>query len=193
MMRCTFGMVALRRAGSAICLAAALAGAALPVAAEARGWDRGGHWGRGRHDDIDAGDIFAGLLIIGGIAAIASAANKATPRQAERPAPDYRDPTPRYGERDDRPSWQEGRSVGAVPRGIGDAVDACIAEVERGTRRVDSVDGVRRDQRGGQSGGQSGGANGWHVEGRVQSGQAFACDVDAQGSVRRVTINGAQL
>ena len=40
------------------------------------GWGRGGWGGRHHHDDgIDGGDVFAGLLILGGIAAIASAAS----------------------------------------------------------------------------------------------------------------------
>ena len=180
-------MQRIRTAASALCLAAAVTTAMLPVTAEARGWggrgNWGGGWGRGHHDDIDAGDVFAGLLIIGGIAAIASAASKADrPQRQSVPSPDYRDPAPRYGDRDDRPSWQEGRAVGSgAGRGIDGAVDACVGEVERGTRRVDTVDGVRRDQ------------NGWRVDGRVRTGQGFACEVDAGGSVRRVTVDGAAI
>ena len=61
--------------------AMALAGMAtvmLPLAGEAQarpGWGGGGrHWHRDR--GIDGGDVLAGLLIFGGIAAIASAASK---------------------------------------------------------------------------------------------------------------------
>ena len=49
--------------------------AATPALARDR-WG-GGDWGRHyRHDRVDAGDIFAGVLIIGAIAAIASASSK---------------------------------------------------------------------------------------------------------------------
>ena len=68
---------------------AALATTALPVAAEAHGrWDRGGWGGRGWHRDrggVDGGDVLAGLLIIGGIAAIAKSAEVFTRLAAHRP------------------------------------------------------------------------------------------------------------
>ena len=48
--------------------AAALLAGALAAPADARG---GNHWHH--HDDIDGGDVVAGALVVGGIAAIASA------------------------------------------------------------------------------------------------------------------------
>jgi hypothetical protein len=51
----------------------AAAAATMVAATSADARDRG--WGRG-HDGIDAGDVIAGALIIGGIAAIASAGSR---------------------------------------------------------------------------------------------------------------------
>ena len=60
------------RIGAGLASAAALSLAATP--ALARDWGWGGHH---RHRDrVDAGDIIAGVLILGGIAAIASAASR---------------------------------------------------------------------------------------------------------------------
>jgi hypothetical protein len=59
------------RISKSILLAAAGATALAAMPAQARD-----NWGGGRHHDgIDAGDVIAGALIIGGIAAIASAAS----------------------------------------------------------------------------------------------------------------------
>lgn len=68
--------------------------------AEARG--RHGGWGYRHHDRISTGDVLGGLLIIGTIAAIASAASK---DRRER-APDYRyDPPYREDERYEVPRY----------------------------------------------------------------------------------------
>jgi hypothetical protein len=170
------------RSASTLAAAAVLSMAVAPAVAEARGWRGGwgGGWGHRHHDRVDAGDIFAGILIIGGIAAIASAASKADrdrrARTSERDR-DYRDDREarqdrgdtRYG-RDDRPSWQEGR-------GIDNAVNQCVGEVER-SARVDSVENVGRD------------GDGWRVEGRVAGGRSFACAIGTDGRIRSTTIDG---
>ena len=172
------------RSASTLAAAAVLSMAVAPAVAEARGW-RGGGWGhRGHHDRVDAGDIFAGILIIGGIAAIASAASKAnrdrtdarTDARTDERDRDYRgdrdtrsDRDTRYG-RDDRPNWQEGR-------GIDNAVNQCAGEVER-SARIDSVDNVNRD------------GDGWRVEGRVAGGRSFACTIGTDGRIRSTTIDG---
>ncbi|MBJ7439767.1 MAG: hypothetical protein JHD35_12180 [Sphingopyxis sp.] len=66
------------------------------VPAEAR--QRHGGWGYRHHDRVSTGDVLGGLLIIGTIAAIASAASK---DKRER-APDYRyDPPYRDNQRYD--------------------------------------------------------------------------------------------
>lgn len=162
------------RHASVLAVAAALSLAAAPVAAEAHGRHGGrpGGWGH-RHDGVDAGDVLAGVLILGGIAAIASAAGKAAKDRDAR-APDRypeRDSGPRYGERDDRPVWTDSR-------GIDGAVDTCVAEIENGGNQVNSVDAANRA------------GDGWRVEGRTGNGRAFACTIDGQGRVRSVTVDG---
>ena len=167
---------------TALAAAAILSMAVAPAAAEARGsrggW--GGGWGHGHRDRVDAGDIFAGILIIGGIAAIASAASRADRDRKARTDPqggDYRDNRdsrdgrePGYAGRDDRPVWQEGR-------GIDNAVNQCVGEVEH-SARVDSVESVNRD------------GDGWRVEGRVIGGRSFACAIGTDGRIRSTTIDG---
>ena len=69
-----------------------LSAAAATLVAAAPAEARHGYWGRG-HDGIDAGDVIAGALIIGGIAAIASAASNDRYGRGY----DYRDRNYRYG------------------------------------------------------------------------------------------------
>jgi hypothetical protein len=164
------------RAAGALAAAAALSLVATP--AMARGWG----WRHHHHNDIDAGDVFGGLLIVGGIAAIASAVSKSN---KDRQARDYdrdrdyadRDyvPPQRYSDErghDDRDgrggNWRSGLSVDG-------AVDACVGEVERGSRSIDSVDAVNRD------------GDGWRVQGRIRDGRDFTCSVDGEGRIRGVT------
>ena len=169
-------MIFRSRAASALAAAAALSLTATP--AMARGWHR--H----HRDGIDAGDVLAGVLILGGIAAIASAASKSSrERQARaddryRDSRDYRDDNARYvppvddrsQDYSDRPgsNWRSGLSVDG-------AVDACVGEVEQGDRSIDSVETVNRE------------GDGWRVSGRMRGGRDFACSIDGQGRVRSVT------
>ena len=169
----------------ALAAAATLAMTATP--AMARGW-HGHHRDRG----IDTGDVIAGVLIIGGIAAIASAAAKSNRDKREREARyperrypsdddyrdyrDYRDRSGGYGDRRDREPYPGSgwRSAGSMDG----AVETCVGEVERADRRVDTVDTVNRE------------GDGWRVEGLVSKGGAFSCTVDRDGRVRRVTVDG---
>lgn len=154
------------------------------VANNHRGWGGGygGGWGRHRHyrgNGISTGDVLAGVLIIGGIAAIASAAsNNSRDRAEERSYPDYRDNTyPRedrqdYRDRDDRgASYSSGSSSG-----LDRAAEMCVNEVER-TEQVEDVSTVNRD------------GEGWHVEGRLRNGKAFTCEIDNTGTVRDVDLD----
>jgi hypothetical protein len=169
------------RPAAAIAMAAALSLTASP--AFARGW---GGWGHRHHNDIDTGDVFAGLLVIGGIAAIASAAS--SKNKQNREAEDYR-----YPDRDARAddtyhvppadygNDRDGPTYGArADRNLDGSVDNCVGEIERGNRRVDSVDSVNRS------------ADGWTVEGRAD-GRDFTCSVDRDGRIRGVTVDGSAI
>lgn len=149
--------------------AAALSLVASP--AMARDWDG---WRHHRHGDrIDGGDVLAGILILGGIAAIASAAGKTDKERRDRDSgPDWgRSREPGYGEsRGNAGDYGSGR--------IGDAVDSCTAEVERSGPRVDAVDAVVRE------------GQGWRIRGRIEDGRSFACSVGENGRIGSVTIDG---
>lgn len=164
--------------------AAALAMTALPVAAQAHGrWDGGGWGGRGWHRDrggIDGGDVLAGLLIIGGIAAIATAASKA---EKKRNAPQddgyrYRPEEDQRGNRNDdwrnddrrNDDWRDQGRVGSGSRGLNQAVDACATEAERSGEIEDIQDATRN-------------GNGYRVSGTFRSGDRFSCDVSGEGGV----------
>jgi hypothetical protein len=167
------------RIGASLASAAALSLAATPALARDWGWG-GGHYRH--HDRVDAGDIFAGILIIGGIAAIASAASKSK-KERERRAEDYRypddgrDQSRDYG-RDDRTDRSDNRPDWSESRGINDAIDRCASEVERGDRRIESVESVNRE------------AGGWRVAGRMQGGKDFSCTIDRDGRIRSIDLDG---
>jgi len=167
------------RPAAALAMAAALSLTATPAFA------RGG-WGHRHHhgDGIDGGDVLAGLLVIGGIAAIASAAGK---KDQESREADYRYPNRDYRSQDDgyyvppadgpdRPGDRYGAGAGD----INGAVDDCVAEIERNDRRVDSVDSVNRE------------GDGWRVQGRA-GGRDFSCTVDRDGRVRASRLDGRPL
>lgn len=133
--------------------------------------DQSLNWGRRhhRHDNgVSAGDIFAGVLILGGIAAIASAASKSdrSNDRYEEPYP-YPDDRPEYRGSGDSESWGDG---------INNAVNACIDQVERGSDRVASVDNAART------------TDGWRVTGQLGSGGGFGCWIDNDGRIRNVDI-----
>ncbi|MFM5924381.1 MAG: hypothetical protein ACKOPG_09365 [Novosphingobium sp.] len=143
------------------------------------GW--GGGWGGGyRHHDrgVDAGDVIAGILIIGGIAAIASAAssNSKNKRYERRDYPqrndDYGRDYSRESSRDDRPEWQGSASD------INGAISRCLDSVSRGSGRGEQVDRVERD------------GDGWRVAGRNGQGESFVCSVDRDGRIRNVDVAG---
>ena len=202
------------RAAAALALAASLTLAATPALAAVGvgaihsdsgqgivlthdhwgGWDDG-YRGWGHHHDIDAGDVITGVLILGGIAAIASAASNAnksrrtpqyrTPEQTNDRWPNDtgRDDTWRNG--DERPTYQgspgaqgNGRysqSGSYDPSAMNRAIDDCVGAIER-NHRVDGVDTVNRD------------AGGYSVRGTVRGGQAFACTVGADGRIGSATV-----
>ena len=152
------------------------------------GWGGyGGGWGR-HHHDIDAGDVITGVLILGGIAAIASAASNAN---KSRRAPQYRTPS-QNGETwrddtwrngDERPTYQGAQGGSRYSQSgafdssaMNRAIDDCVGEIER-NHRVEGVDTVNRD------------AGGYTVRGTVRGGQSFSCTVGSDGRVGTAAVN----
>ena len=116
---------------SRISLIAAAAATAIAASAPAMA-DNGRHRG---HDGIDAGDVIAGALIIGGIAAVASAAS-----HGDRG----------YDRRYDR-DWHDGDDYGYYRNGYGSraAVEQCVRAAERdasryGRARITDVTSINR-------------------------------------------------
>ncbi len=140
------------------------------------GW--GGGWGRHR-DRIDAGDVFAGILVLGTIAAVASAASKSNRDRRERVEQNrrYDQDGWRY---DEEPRRDNGPSSYGRSGSLDSAVDTCVGEVERGTNRVDTVDAVNRD------------GEGWRVEGRTRSGSPWNCSVDGSGRIKGFSVETVQ-
>ncbi len=181
-------MTDFRKLSASACMAAAISMAATPaIAADiplntapktpvagAMQWDaeatnvehrRGRYHRHRRHRGVDAGDVIAGVLILGGIAAIASAASD---NKRERRSYPVREP--RY---DDR----RGNARSGGGQGIDRAVDMCLREIERDVR-VDNVDNVSRT------------GEGWFVTGSIYNGDSFSCQINNDGRVENVSIGG---
>lgn len=144
----------------------------LPVAVkvydgDALNAERHRRWRRDR-DDIDAGDVVAGVVILGAIAAIAGAAKNR--RERERYEENYPRPDQDYGYR------TPGDYQRSDSRGIDRAVDMCIGEVERGEDRVGTVDSATRS------------ADGWRVSGELANGAAYSCTIGNDGRISDVDL-----
>ena len=120
-------------------------------------------WYRYRRNRIDGGDILAGVLILGGIAAIASAAKKSDDRRYRDR--DYRAPYPEQR----RGSWDRNTDT----RGIDRAINTCVDEVERNVR-IETVDTVNRN------------ARGWEVTGSLYNGDGFTCSIGQDGRIEAI-------
>ena len=128
---------------------------------------------RHRRHRVGAGDVLAGVLIIGGIAAIAGAANKNKRDERYRERDDrYRDRDYDYRQRDRRDSRRNSDA-----RGLGSAVDMCLREIERDVR-VEEVDEVNRD------------GDGWRVRGSLYNGEGFTCRIGSDGRVEDIDYGG---
>lgn len=129
--------------------------------------DRHRHRRYRRDRGVDAGDVLAGVVILGGIAAIASAATKNRDRDYRQDDYRYRDyRTDRgYDYRDSRnsPGYDSGS-------GMDSAVDMCVDAIERDTR-VDSVDSADRL------------GTGWTVSGTLFDGGRFTCRIGNDGRI----------
>jgi len=198
-------MVLLRNSRSAIVLASAAALSLTATPAMAR------HW-HSRDRGIDGGDLLAGVLIIGGIAAIAAAASKSS---RESRAPDYpyrQDAEPQGGvpSDEDYRNWRDyrDRSSGYDQPGPGEygadrsdddysgRGDYRGAEDWRSTGSTDRAVDVCVDEleRGDRSVEDVDGVNrdgeGWRVDGRLRDGRSFTCTADGEGRVRRLAVDG---
>lgn len=120
---------------------------------------------RGHRDDgwdIDGDDILAGVLILGGIAAIAGIANAGKNRP---PAPPEPEPWPADA------GYQAPPSEDFRSGGMARAVDTCVGEVEASRGPVITVDRASRS------------GEGWYVAGELDGGTPYACWVDGSGQV----------
>lgn len=168
---------------------------ATPIEAGALGWNadsekaegwrgyRGYRGHRGRHRDrIDGGDILAGILVIGGIAAIASAASKSN-RDRRYDDRDYRSESRRYDDRraDTREDSRNSRGTGDMQSAINACSDAAERQAGRDAR-VSAIDSVARD------------GEGWRVEGELSSSdqRTFLCGA-SNGRVDFVQLGNGDL
>lgn len=163
-------------------IATPVAAAGLPVASHAqvrnadydaaadrghgrRDWD----WGRHRgHDRIDGGDILTGLLILGGIAVIAGAANGNGNGNSQNDEPDYPVTYPEDSRSAPSGTFRSG--------GMDRAVEMCVGEVERRNAEVGEVDSANR------------GADGWFISGSTRTGAPWACRIGNDGQVDSVDV-----
>lgn len=129
-------------------------------------YDRYRH-GRYRHRDrVDAGDVIAGVLVLGAIAAIADAANDHDRDRYRERDERYRD----YDDYDDRDDYDSS--------GLERAADMCVDAVERDRQRVEDVDTAQRT------------GEGWYVSGRLSDGASWQCWIDNNGRISDVEISG---
>ena len=127
---------------------------------------------RYRRNRVDAGDVLAGVLILGGIAAVADAAKRSEERRERYPEP-YPRPYPQ-----DRGEWNyRGQADRYESGGLDRAVDICVAEVER-RDAVGTVEEARRD------------GSGWSVEGYTQRGDGWRCRIGNDGRIETVDVDG---
>lgn len=121
-------------------------------------------YGRNR---VDAGDVIGGILVLGTIAAVASAASRAGDRNRDYRDRDYRnrdyDLNRGYRARPSDSRWDDSRGLDRV-------VDMCAREVERNAQ-IDTVDSANRS------------ATGWDVSGRLRTGESFRCSIGNDGRI----------
>jgi hypothetical protein len=153
----------------------------------AKGWgdyrrDRGYRGHRRHRDGISGSDLLAGILVIGGIAAIASAASKNN-RDRRYEDRDYRSENQDY---DDRRA--DTRDDGRYDRGSGDmeaAINGCSDAAERQAGRDARVSGIESVVRDG---------DGWRVEGQLSNSdqRTFLCGA-SEGRVDFVQLDNGDL
>ncbi|MBB3989607.1 hypothetical protein [Croceicoccus naphthovorans] len=146
----------------------------------ANGWGRSDRYWRHRHRGPSGGDVLAGILILGGVVAVAKAAQNSRDRRYRERDDRYRDyRNERYEDRGDYyrdRDYDRSDSYGAR-RGIDGAIEDCVEEVQRDAR-VASVDTAERD------------GSGWQVEGELRGGGRYSCEIDNNGRIRDIDIDG---
>ena len=162
-------MAILRKSAGAAVIAALFATSATPALARGPGgWNSGGwggHYGGWRHrrdrGGISGGDVLAGILIIGGVAAIAAAAKKDQDRKrGERnPGDDY----------PDRP-YDNSNDEGADGAAEDAAVDACAFAAEDRASGKGDMASVREILRVDPA------DDGWKVEGLIETRRGYRDD-----------------
>ncbi|QZH74374.1 MAG: hypothetical protein JY451_11870 [Erythrobacter sp.] len=127
-------------------------------------------WRHRRHRDngIDAGDVVAGVVVLGAIAAIAGAFDGDGDDRR-----DYRDRDYRDGD------YRDDRRGSYNSDGMERAADMCVEQVERGRDRVEDVSDARRT------------ADGWRVAGTLRSGEGWSCWIDNDGRIRNVDLGAS--
>ena len=130
-------------------------------------YDRHRRYRHRRDRGISAGDVLAGVLIIGGIAAVASAASNADRNDREVRNRRYRGADYPYRER------RGDSRYAASDSGLDRAVSMCVREIERDVR-IETVDNVSRT------------GAGWSVSGRLYDGSGFTCRIDNNGRIDAV-------
>ena len=165
------------RLAAVLASAAALSLSATPAFAQDWGHGWGDGWGHHRHRDrVDVGDVLTGILIIGGIAAIASAASSHKRDRRDDDRPEYpRERSAGYRGDNEQQQWDRQSQQNG---GVDSAVNRCVGEVSRGTNRGTSVESINRD------------GDGWRVQGRTAEGADFTCSVDGSGQIRNVQVGG---
>ncbi|WP_202131677.1 hypothetical protein [Aurantiacibacter rhizosphaerae] len=119
---------------------------------------------RHRNRGVDAGDVVAGVVVLGALAAIIGSSNKDRDRDYRY---DRRDRV-RYDDRRDRNHGNYESS------GVESAVDMCVDQVEYADKRVENVDEAQRS------------ASGWNVSGTLSTGQSWRCFIDNGGEIRSI-------
>ena len=116
---------------------------------------------RHRRNRVDAGDVITGVLILGGIAAVANAVKNSNRDERYRDR-DWRDRD--YRDRRGEP-YRDSNATG-----LDRAASLCVAAIERDAR-VETVDSYDRN------------AAGWTVTGRLFDGQGFTCAIGQDGRI----------
>ncbi|MBH5322219.1 hypothetical protein [Aurantiacibacter sediminis] len=140
------------------------------AAAEQSHHHRWRRYDRRHRNRVDAGDVIAGVVVLGTIAAIAGVFDGDDDRRDRRNRDWDRDRD--YDNRDYRGDRYES---GGIER----AADMCVEQVERGRDRVSDV--LEANRR----------ADGWYVSGTLEAGGSWNCWIDNDGRIRNIDFGAS--